>query len=154
MARSLEELAEENGWEIGTMHIESVVSPFPRDIRIPLCPKCRNYLFLFHSEKKQDPFIGAKVIVGCLAEKNIKPRSWLATCWTEGCDYYLIFQEKDLAVCPECNRHFMEYYSLYDHMKFQCTDRAKENRMIRKAGAGMYIADLVALEFREEDTGK
>jgi len=152
MAKSLEELAEKNGWEIGTMHIDNVVSPFPRDIRIPLCPKCGSYLFLFHSEKKQDPFIGAKVIAGILAERNIKPRSWIATCWTENCDYFLVFKQKDLATCPECNRYFMEYYSLYDHMKFQCTDRAKDNQLIRKAGADMYIADLVALEFKEEGT--
>jgi len=137
--------------EIGSMTIEAAVSDFPREIRIPVCPKCGHFIYLFHSERKPDPFIGAKVLLRVLAEKNIPPRTWLTTCWTDDCDFYLTFKEEDLAKCPECNLWFMEYYTLYDHMKFQCTETARDNNRIREAGAGMYISDLVALEFKADD---
>jgi hypothetical protein len=89
-------------------------------------------------------------MAGILSDKGIAPRQWLGTCWTDNCDFHVDLDEKELVTCPECNRFFMEYYSLYDHMKFQCTAAAKDNKMIREAGAGMYIADLVALEFNED----
>jgi hypothetical protein len=33
----------------------------------------------------------------------------------------------------------MEGESLYDHMKYQCTDRASNPDVLKKAGVGRYI---------------
>ncbi len=148
--KTLEDLAKDHGLETGVMTIEGAVSQFPRDILLPKCPKCGKWLYLYHSQHRPDPFIGAKVLVGPLKEFDIKPGTWIAADWTDGCDYYLELDKYDLAECPRCHKRLMELFSLYDHMKFQCDEKARDDALIRKAGAGMYLAGLVPLEFVED----
>ena len=148
--KTLEDFAKEHGLEVGKMTIERAVSPFPRDILLPKCPKCGNWLYLYHSQHRPDPFIGAKLLVGPMKEYDIKPGTWIAADWTDGCDFYIALDKYDLAECPVCHKRLMELYSLYDHMKFQCEEKARSDELIRKAGAGMYLAALVPLEFVED----
>lgn len=143
MGLTLEEFAAKRQLKIGVMHIDNVVSPNARDIQLPLCPKCGKFLFLYHKKEKADPFILSKCMFGILKDKKIKDNKWVVTCWTEQCDYYLLVPRKDIVKCPECKRFFMDYYSLYDHMRYQCTQKAKLGDRIRAAGAGMYVKDML-----------
>jgi len=143
MGLTLEEFSEKHNLKIGVMHIDNVISPHERDINLPLCPKCGKYLFLYHKKEKADPFILSKCLFGILKDKKIKENRWVVTCWSEECDFFFLLPRKDIVKCPACKRHFMEYCSLYDHMRYQCTTEARTNDVIRKAGAGMYVQELL-----------
>jgi hypothetical protein len=136
---TIEEFAARHGTGIGTMRIEPEVSPYPREIRILKCPKCEGSLFLSHPVHRIDMMIEAKrndgPLQGLVSEKN----KWLSSCWTAGCDFFIELKMSDLVKCPECGRHCMEGFTLYDHMAHQCTDKAAHPDTIRKAGLGTYI---------------
>ena len=53
-----------------------------------------------------------------------------------------LLTKKDLTQCPECKKHFMEKYALYDHMRFQCTKKTREKNALVKAGVQMYIGTI------------
>jgi uncharacterized protein YbaR (Trm112 family) len=143
MGFTLEEFASKHKLKIGTMHIDNVVSHNERDIQLLTCPECGKFLFLYHKKEKADPFILAKVLFGILKDKKIKDTKWVVTCWTEDCGFHLIVPKKDIVKCPECKRFFLDYYSLYDHMRYQCTQNARLSERIRGAGAGMYVKDML-----------
>lgn len=150
MPYTIEELSEKFKVELGTMHIDADVSRFERDVFLPKCPQCGNWLFLYNKTGKMDPFIQAKVEVGCLKEKELTDEDWIMTCWTEDCNFYIHLNEQDIVRCPECQRPCSDYYTLFDHMRAQCTKHAREDKTIRDAGAGMYLGNLVAMKFEEE----
>ena len=139
---SLTDFAKKHNLEIADMTIDHVVSPFPRVIHLPQCPKCENYLFLYHPIDKRDPFIAAKVTEGILKDEVGEVEKWLMSCWTADCDFYLPIDQDDLAECPECNKKYSDLYTLYDHMRYQCTKEAADRDTIIKAGAGEYLQEL------------
>lgn len=143
MALTLEEFEKKYGIAFKQMEIEKGVSISPRTILVPKCPECGGTLYLYHPEKKTDPFIWYKVTDGVLKDKLIIISGWIATCWTDNCDFYLEFDEEELAQCPECKRFTLDLYSLYDHMRFQCSRKAQERETLQKAGCDMYIGDLM-----------
>jgi ssDNA-binding Zn-finger/Zn-ribbon topoisomerase 1 len=143
MAYTLEEFMKKFEINYEQMDIEEGVSVYPRTILVPKCPECGGTLYLYHPEKKMDPFIGHKVTDGILQAKLGGETKWLATCWTNNCPFYAKFKEEELARCPECSRFALELFSLYDHMRFQCTKKAQEKETLEKAGVGMYISDLM-----------
>ena len=49
MGFSLEEFANKHGLKLKTLTIDKVVSPFPRKILLPECPKCKNTVFVSDS---------------------------------------------------------------------------------------------------------
>ncbi|MCK5561762.1 MAG: hypothetical protein KAJ51_14270 [Thermoplasmata archaeon] len=124
------------------MQIDDSISQYPRLIRLPECPACGNYLFLYHPIRKRDPFIASKVIEGVLKESVGEAQEWIVACWTTDCDFFLSIAQDDLAECPECKKRFAETYSLYDHMRFQCTKKAAARETIKKAGAGEYLGEM------------
>ena len=69
MGLSLEDFAAKYGLKLKTMNIDEAVSPFPRKILLPECPKCKNNLFLSHPELKADPFIETKRESGVFGKK-------------------------------------------------------------------------------------
>jgi ssDNA-binding Zn-finger/Zn-ribbon topoisomerase 1 len=142
---SLDQFASKHNLTITKMTIDDVVSPYPRTIQLPQCPKCENYLFLYHPLYKRDPFISKKTTEGVLSEKVGKVEEWLMACWTLECEFYLVLKAAELAICPECNKHYAETYSLFDHMRFQCTTKAADRDTIIKAGAGEYLQELSLL---------
>jgi hypothetical protein len=146
MGLSIEEFTKKYGLKIKTMTIDKVVSAYPRTILLPECPKCKNNLFLTHPEYRPDPFIESKRDEGVFGVKFPKNRKWLVACWTVGCDFYIALRKSDLVQCPECNRYFMDLYSLYDHMRYQCTQRAREPQTLRKAGVDKYLGGLMVVE--------
>jgi hypothetical protein len=143
MALTLEEFEERFGIKYKQMDIEEGVSIYPRTILVPKCPECGSNLYLYHHEKKLDPFITHKLSDGILNDRVEDKTRWIAACWTENCEFFLVFDEADLAKCPECNRFALELYSLYDHMRFQCTRKAQEKESLVAAGCGMYIGSLI-----------
>jgi hypothetical protein len=145
MGLSLEDFAKKHGLKLKTLKIDEVVSPFPRTIILPECPKCKNNLFLSHPEYRADPFIEAKRDDGVFGPKFPKRRKWLVSCWTVECDFYIALTKAELVQCPECKRHFMDNYSLYDHMRYQCTHRARTIDMLKKAGVDKYAAGLMVV---------
>jgi len=124
------------------MQIDESVSKYPRVIRLPGCPKCGNYLFLYHPIRKRDPFIRAKVMEGVLKDKIFEHQEWFMSCWTPECDFFITLEKDDLAECPECNKYYAENYSLYDHMRYQCTKKAADRETIIKAGVGEYLQEM------------
>ena len=143
MGLSLEEFAKKHKLKLKNMTIDKVISQFPRTILIPECPKCNNNLFLSHPEYRPDPFIEVKRENGTFGTKYPHNRRWLVSCWTVDCDFYIALTKKDLVQCPECKQYYMDLYSLYDHMRFQCTRKAQEKESLVAAGCGMYIGDLM-----------
>jgi hypothetical protein len=146
MGLSLEAFAAKYGLKLKSMAIDEVVSPFPRTILLPECPKCQNNLFLSHPEHRPDPFIENKRDDGVFGTKYPKRRKWLVGCWTADCDFHIALKKSDLVQCPECKRHFMDQYSLYDHMRYQCTHEARTDEMLKKAGVEKYHAGLMVVE--------
>lgn len=138
-AMTLEEFSRRHGTGVGTMSIDPDVSPFPRTIKIPTCPKCEGYLFLSHPVHRADPNVEAKREAGPLEGKVPPERKWLAACWNAECDFFITFRLSELLKCPECGRRCMEGYTLYDHMAHQCTAAARDLEKIREAGVGRYI---------------
>ena len=145
MGFSLEEFANKHGLKLKTLTIDKVVSPFPRKILLPECPKCKNNLFLSHPEFRPDPFIENKRVEGVFGSKYPKHRKWIVACWTAACDFYIVLTKKDLVQCPECKLYYMDQYSLYDHMRFQCTRAARTPEMLKKAGVDKYLGGLMAI---------
>ena len=143
MGLSLEEFAIKYKLKLKNLTIDKVVSPYPRTILIPECPKCQNNLFLSHPEYRADPFIEAKRVDGTFGAKYPHNRKWLVSCWTIECDFHISLTKKDLVQCPECKRYYMDLYSLYDHMRFQCTRAAKTPEMLKKAGVDKYLDGLM-----------
>jgi len=146
MGLSLEDFAAKYGLKLKTMYIDEAVSPFPRKILLPECPKCKNNLFLSHPEYKADPFIESKRESGIFGKKYPNNRKWLVACWTSECDFHIALRKADLVQCPECKRHFMDEYSLYDHMRYQCTRNASTLEMLKQAGVDHYHAGLMVVE--------
>ncbi len=142
---SLEAFAKKHKLKITTMQIDEGVSKFPRVIRLPECPKCNNYLFLYNPLYKRDPFISSKITEGVLQEKVSEAQEWLMACWTLECDFFIELEAAELAICPECNKYYAEKYSLFDHMRFQCTKKAADRETIIKAGVGEYLQELSLL---------
>lgn len=138
---SIEEFAEKHGTGIKTMTIEPGVSDHPREIRIPQCPQCGGPLFLSHPVHRPDMNIEAKREAGPLADKVMDNQLWLGSCWTAECDFFIAFRLSDLLQCPECGRHCMEGYTLYDHMRYQCTKKAARPESLRRAGVEKYMTD-------------
>lgn len=145
MGVSLEKFAEEYGLNLKTITIDETVSDNPRTILIPECPKCKNNLFLTHPEYRADPFIESKRNEGIFGVKYPGHRKWLVSCWTANCDFYIALIKKDLVQCPECKRYFLEEYSLYDHMRFQCTRNARTPEMLKSAGVDKYLGGLMVV---------
>jgi len=145
MGLSLEEFARKHGLKLKNLTIEIVVSPYPRTILIPECPKCKNNLFLSHPEIRPDPFIERKRTEGIFGVKYPKNRRWIVACWTADCDFYIALTKKELVQCPECKRFYMDEYSLYDHMRFQCTRAARTEQMLKKAGVDKYLGGLMVV---------
>jgi hypothetical protein len=144
MPLTLEEFQKKYGINYKQMDIQEGVSIYPRTIMVPKCPECGGTLYLYHCEKKLDPFITYKVNEGVLKDSACSEGpKWLATCWTNNCSYFVEFEEAELAHCPECKRYALELYSLYDHMKYQCTRNAQKRETLEAAGVGMYIGDLM-----------
>jgi transposase len=143
MALTLEEFEEKYGIKFKQMDIEEGVSIYPRTILVPKCPECGGTLYLYHHEKKLDPFITHKLTAGILKDKVENKDHWLAACWTDNCEFAQEFNESELAKCTECSRFALELYSLYDHMRYQCTRNAQERETLVAAGCGMYIGDLM-----------
>ena len=141
-ALTLTQFASKHTLEITTMTIDDVVSPYPRTIRLPQCPKCENYLFLYNPIYKRDPFIAAKVSEGVLSDKISEDEEWFMSCWTVDCEFYLPIDIDDLVECPLCYKKYADTYTLYDHMRFQCKKEAADRDMIIKAGAGQYLQEL------------
>ncbi len=145
MGLSIEKFAEKYNLKLKTLTIDEVVSPYPRTILIPECPKCKNNLFLSHPEYRGDPFIERKRMDGVFGAKYPKRRKWIVACWTSGCDFYIALTKKDLVQCPICKHYFMDEYSLYDHMRFQCTRKARTPEMLKKAGVDKYLGGLMVV---------
>jgi hypothetical protein len=143
MGLSLEEFTKKHKLKLKNLTIDKVVSPFPRTILIPECPKCKNNLFLSHPEYRADPFIEAKREDGTFGTKYPHNRKWLVSCWTVECDFYIALTKKELIQCPECKLYYMDLYSLYDHMRFQCTRAARTPEMLKKAGVDKYLGGLM-----------
>jgi hypothetical protein len=139
---SIDQFAKKHNLKITTMQIDDSISKFPRLIRLLECPDCGNYLFLYHPIRKRDPFISSKVIEGVLKDRVDEAQEWIVACWTADCDFFLAISQDDLAECPECKKRFPETYSLYDHMRFQCTKKAADRDTIKKAGAGEYLQEM------------
>jgi hypothetical protein len=136
---SLVEFCARHGTGIMTMRIDADVSPFPRTIRIPSCPRCGGALYLSHRNFRADPNIEAKRQAGPIKDKVPPDNLWLSSCWTADCDFFIAFGEADLLACPECGRRCMEGYTLYDHMRYQCTDKASHPDSLRAAGVEDYM---------------
>ncbi len=136
---TIEEFAARHGTGIGTMTIDPEVSKFPREIRIPACPRCKGSLYLSHPVHRNDMMIEAKRNDGPLKGKVPEDNKWLSSCWTAECDFFIALKLSDLVKCPECGRHCMEGYTLYDHMRYQCTGKAAHPDSIKKAGVGQYM---------------
>lgn len=145
MGLTLEEFVQKHGLKIRSMTIDESVSPYPRTILLPQCPKCSNNLFLSHPEYRPDPFIEAKRDDGVFGKKYPQNRKWIVACWTDECDFYITLLKSDLVQCPECNRYYMDIYSLYDHMRFQCTRKARTPEMLKKAGCDKYTGGLMVV---------
>ena len=145
MGLSLEEFAKKHKLKLKNMTIDEVVSPFPRTILLPECPKCKNNLFLSHPEIRPDPFIETKRDEGTFGTKYPNRRKWLVACWTADCNFYITLTKSDLVQCPVCKQYYMDLYSLYDHMRFQCTRAAGTPEMLKKAGADKYLGGLMAV---------
>jgi len=145
MGLSLEKFTKKFGLKIKTLTIEESVSPYPRTVLLPECPKCKNNLFLSHPEYRPDPFIESKRNAGIFGTKFPKHRKWIVACWTFDCDFYIALLMKDLLQCPECNRYYLDEYSLYDHMRYQCTQKARTPEMLRKAGVDKYMGGLMVV---------
>jgi hypothetical protein len=64
------------------------------------------------------------------------------SCWSADCDFYLPIDKDDLVECPVCSKKYADTYTLYDHMRYQCTKEAADRDMIVKAGAGQYLQEL------------
>jgi len=146
MGLSLEEFAKKYKLKLKSMTIDKVVSPYPRTILLPECPKCKNNLFLSHPMHRPDPFIEDKRTGGVFGVKYPKNRKWLVACWTDKCDFYVALKKSDLVQCPECKRYFLDKYSLYDHMSYQCTRNAKTYEQLKKAGVDKYKAGLMIID--------
>jgi hypothetical protein len=146
MGLTLEEFAEKYKLKLKSMTIDEVVSPFPRTILIPECPKCKNNIFLSHPEYRPDPFIESKRDEGVFGSKYPQNRKWLAACWTAECDFFIALRKSDLVQCPECKRYYLDMYSLYDHMRYQCTRAARTPKMLKKAGCDKYLGGLMVVE--------
>ena len=145
MGLSLEAFAKKYGLKLKSMQIDETVSPFPRVILLPECPKCGNNLFLTHPIYRRDPFIEAKRDDGVYKVKYPQRRKWLVGCWTNDCDFYIALTKKDLVQCPECKRYYLDEYSLYDHMRYQCTKKASSPEMLKKAGVDKYLGGLMVV---------
>ena len=143
MGYSLEDFAQKFKVRIKSMKIDESVSPYPRTILLPQCPKCGSNLFLSHPTYRPDPFIEIKRREGMFGKKFPNNRRWLMSCWTYECDFYIALLQSDLVQCPECKRHFAEEYTLCDHMRFQCTRRAQSPEMLKKAGVDKYLGGLM-----------
>jgi hypothetical protein len=143
MVYTLQEFSKKYNLKIKLMDIDRAVSPYPRTILLTECPKCKNNLFLSHPMHRPDPFIELKREEGIYGVKYPKNRRWLVSCWTNNCDFYIALSVKDLAQCPECKQYFIDDYSLYDHMRFQCTRRARTLDMLKKANVDKYMGALV-----------
>jgi len=143
MALTMEEFEKKFGIKYKQMDIDEGVSIYPRTILVPKCPECGGTLYLYHHQKKLDPFIAYKINDGVLKDHSISDEDWLVTCWTNNCEFLLKLSETELAKCPECGRFALELYSLYDHMRFQCTRKAQERETLKAAGCEMYIGDLM-----------
>ena len=89
--------------------------------------------------------VGSEIIVrrGCHGQINAIRREGLQYYCAITCDYFIEFDEAELAKCPECSRYALELYSLYDHMRYQCTRKAQDKETLIAAGCGMYIGDLM-----------
>lgn len=145
MGLSLEEFAKKHGLGIKSLTIDEAVSPYPRTVLLPECPKCKNNLFLSHPEYRADPFIEKKRDAGIFGVKYPGNRKWLVACWTYNCDFHIALLKKDLVRCPECKQYYMDQYSLYDHMRFQCTRNARTPEMLKKAGVDKYLGGLMVV---------
>ena len=145
MGLSLEAFTKKHGIKTKQLTIDEAVSPYPRTILLPECPKCKNNLFLSHPEYRADPFIEAKRDDGIFGVKFPKNRKWLVACWTNDCDFYIPLVRSDLVQCPECKRYYMDEYSLYDHMRYQCTRKAKTPEMLKTAGVEKYMGGLMVV---------
>ena len=145
MGLSLQKFAEKYNLKIKSMNIEKCVSPYPRKILLPECPQCKNNLFLSHPEYRPDPFIEVKRNDGVFGVKYPKNRKWLVACWTQDCNFFISLLKKDLVQCPECKRYYLDEYSLYDHMCYQCTQAARSEEMLKKAGVDKYHAGLMVI---------
>ncbi|UCH88850.1 MAG: hypothetical protein JSV49_11515 [Thermoplasmata archaeon] len=143
MPLTMEEFQERYKVTYKNMEIEEGVSIYPRTILVPKCPECGSTIYLYHSEKKMDTFMGYKIKDGILKDQVTEEPQWLATCWTDNCPFVIILEENDLARCPECGRFALELYSLYDHMRFQCTRKAQEKETMKSAGVDRYFGDLM-----------
>ena len=143
MPLTLEEFEKKYNIVYKQQDIEEGVSIYPRTILVPKCPDCGKTLYLYHPEKKLDPFITFKITDGILKNKLKGESKWIAACWTNNCEFFIEFPEEELARCPECSRYALELYSLYDHMRFQCTRNAQKREVLEEAGVGMYIGDLL-----------
>jgi ribosomal protein S27AE len=146
MGYTLLEFLKNHGLNKKSLDIDESVSPFPRTIQLPECPKCGNNLFLSHPNYKPDPFIENKRQEGIYGAKYPKNRKWLVGCWTGNCNFSIPLTKNDLVQCPECKRHFMEDYSLYDHMRYQCTRSARSPEMLKKAGVERYLGGLMVID--------
>jgi hypothetical protein len=145
MGLSLEAFAKKYGLNLKSMNIDESVSPYPRKILLPECPKCKNNIFLSHPEQRADPFIETKREQGIFGSKYPKHRKWLAACWTSSCDFYLALKKTDLVQCPVCKRYYLDEYSLYDHMSYQCTKKARTIEMLKKVGVDKYRGGLMVV---------
>ena len=145
MGYTLDEFLKKFELKLKTMDIDETVSPFPRKILLPECPKCKNNLFLSHPIKKPDPFIESKREEGIFGEKLTKRNRWIIACWTANCDFVIPLKQKELLQCPECKQYYLNDYSLYDHMRFQCTDKAQSTEMLKKAGVEKYAGGLMVI---------
>jgi hypothetical protein len=145
MGLSLDKFAKKYGLKLKSMTIDEAVSPYPRTIQLPECPKCKNNLFLSHPLHRPDPFIESKRNDGVYGSKYPHNRKWLVGCWTDGCDFYIALKLQDLVRCPECKMYYMDEYSLYDHMRYQCSRKARTPEMLRKAGVDRYLGGLMVI---------
>jgi hypothetical protein len=146
MGLSLEEFAKKHGLKLKSMAIDEAVSPYPRTILLPECPKCKNNLFLSHPEYRPDPFIEAKRDEGIFGKRYPNNRKWLVGCWTGDCGFHIRLLKSEIVQCPECKRYYMDLYSLYDHMRYQCTRKARTIDLLKKAGCDKYSAGLMVIE--------
>ncbi len=145
MGLPLDVFAKKYGLRIKSMNIDNSVSDFPRTILLPECPKCKNNLFLSHPTYRADPFIEHKRAAGVFGCKYPMHRRWLLACWTAVCDFFIALRIEDLVQCPECKKYFAEEYTLFDHMRYQCTSNARSIEMLKKAGVEKYMGGLMVV---------